>query len=275
MHNTQKRILSSFALIGILSFSFFMGSEYFRILILIVGFLCVDEINCNIFKNKRKSTPYIISQIALLIPFISLSYFQARNEHILKTLTFYSLLFNCLFIATLFLKKFKIKIFKIIHNLQSLFIFFTIFPIIILSIILSSLQWKENITILLLITISMDSGAWLTGKLFGKRKLCPNISPNKTIEGFIGGVIISGILSSSLYYFYYSGVSLSIVLFFIILSIISHSGDLTQSLIKREYNIKDSSNLIPGHGGVYDRIDSLLFLTPFYYYGLLLKDNLF
>ena len=107
-----------------------------------------------------------------------------------------------------------------------------------------------------------DTAAYVVGSLFGKNKLIEHISPKKTIEGFIGGVcftVIAGLVFANLVpnsnYLFWG-------IFAFITSIFGTIGDLFESLIKRTYKIKDSGNLIPGHGGMLDRIDSLLIATP-------------
>ncbi|MFZ7260648.1 phosphatidate cytidylyltransferase [Avibacterium avium] len=115
-----------------------------------------------------------------------------------------------------------------------------------------------------------DSGAYFAGRKFGKHKLAPKVSPGKTWQGVFGGLITAGVLA---------GIFMQVApqdLFnvptvpFIALSVatvaISVLGDLTESMFKRESGIKDSSNLIPGHGGILDRIDSLTAAVPFFAY---------
>ena len=106
-----------------------------------------------------------------------------------------------------------------------------------------------------------DTGAYLSGSLFGKHKLNERVSPKKTVEGAIGGWLCGGIISfvyaSFLNYF---GLGLPLIIISsIVLPIVSQVGDLTFSLIKRNFHVKDFSNLIPGHGGLLDRFDSVLF----------------
>jgi len=110
----------------------------------------------------------------------------------------------------------------------------------------------------------MDTGAWFFGKKFGKNKLWPSVSPNKTVEGLIGGMILSGLLGGICFHLLYNQFSISLFFLFCFLGLLAQLGDLLQSKMKRQVGIKDSSNLIPGHGGVFDRVDSLFFLTPFF-----------
>ncbi len=116
--------------------------------------------------------------------------------------------------------------------------------------------------IVLLVTISSDTFALITGSLIGKHKFCPEISPNKTIEGFIGGLIFCLAICVPTYItvFNYNSNILLVALLIIVLSLASTLGDLVFSSIKRYFKIKDYGKIMPGHGGVMDRIDSFLFV---------------
>jgi phosphatidate cytidylyltransferase len=95
------------------------------------------------------------------------------------------------------------------------------------------------------------------------------VSPKKTIEGLIGGVFFS-VLATSLYWNYFiEELDALTVFFFTVIACCSQVGDLAQSKLKRQFEIKDSSSLIPGHGGVYDRVDSLMFVAPLYAFYLM------
>ena len=129
----------------------------------------------------------------------------------------------------------------------------------------SQLANDNVIWLIFIIAWSTDTFAYFTGILFGKNKLAPNISPKKTIEGSIGGV-----LGCALTTFIFSTIfipeigNLSLV-FGIMGSAVSQIGDLNASMIKRNNGIKDFGNLIPGHGGILDRFDSILFTAPYVY----------
>lgn len=115
----------------------------------------------------------------------------------------------------------------------------------------------------LLITIANDACALYSGKYFGSHKLYPQVSPNKTIEGSLGGVmggIVVGTLFGSLFL---GAVPIKwLILLSLILVIIGQIGDLIESLTKRLCGVKDAGNILPGHGGILDRLDSLLFVFP-------------
>jgi phosphatidate cytidylyltransferase len=119
--------------------------------------------------------------------------------------------------------------------------------------------------LLMIVVVVSDSAQYYTGRAFGRRPLAPTISPKKTVEGAIGGVVF-GTLAMAIggHYLFSSPVWLLALLgaAIVMLGIV---GDLFESLLKRSAGVKDSSNLIPGHGGVLDRIDSWLFAAPVYY----------
>jgi phosphatidate cytidylyltransferase len=124
--------------------------------------------------------------------------------------------------------------------------------------------------LLLLGAWGTDTFAYFSGSFFGKRKLAPDISPKKTIEGSIGG-IVGSMLLMALYGHFVLGNTMktSFVLFMVLgmlCSILSQIGDLIASVIKRHCGIKDYGHLLPGHGGILDRFDSVLFIAPLVYY---------
>ena len=114
-----------------------------------------------------------------------------------------------------------------------------------------------------------DIGAYFSGKKFGKNKLAPHISPGKTKEGLVGAVIATSIytLLASYYFELNTERATLLVLLSIILTFISVSGDLYISFLKREAGLKDSGNILPGHGGMLDRIDSVLAAMPVFIVG--------
>ncbi|TCS82975.1 phosphatidate cytidylyltransferase [Tepidibacillus fermentans] len=120
------------------------------------------------------------------------------------------------------------------------------------------------LTLFVLITTwASDSGAYFSGRFFGKNKLWPEISPKKTIEGSIGGIllaIVAGLLMNQILHF--TSIMTTVVLASILVSIVGQIGDLVESALKRSKGVKDSGNLLPGHGGVLDRFDSLIFTFP-------------
>ncbi len=123
----------------------------------------------------------------------------------------------------------------------------------------------------LLAIIASDIGAYSFGRIFGKRSLAPRISPNKTLEGAFGGlgfaILVVALTMWGLEYYLHLSLDIyDTILFSILVASASQLGDLFESLIKRWAGVKDSGDVMPGHGGVLDRIDSLLFAVPVTYY---------
>ena len=117
-----------------------------------------------------------------------------------------------------------------------------------------------------------DSGAYFVGTFLGKHKLCPNVSPKKTVEGLIGGVVTVGVvvvIQCLIFNFFIpEGMTMNMLLLVPVgmaASLAGVLGDLSASVIKREFDVKDFGHIMPGHGGVLDRFDSVLFVAPFLY----------
>ena len=153
----------------------------------------------------------------------------------------------------------KNNVIKLIVNI--LFIKF-IFSISILFFLLSSsIQFKIILFILLLGCIASDIGGYIIGKIFKGPKLT-KISPNKTLSGAFGSLIFSIIMINSLTYYYFETINIKILLLAFLTSLGCQIGDLFFSLLKRKANLKDTGNLLPGHGGVLDRLDGIFFGLP-------------
>lgn len=126
-----------------------------------------------------------------------------------------------------------------------------------------------NLIMIYLLAWVPDTGAYFSGFFFGKHKLAPVISPKKTVEGAVGGLLVCvGVSYLFAWLVSLTGacVNYAIVSVYAVLgTLVAILGDLTASLIKRQFNVKDYSNLIPGHGGIMDRFDSIWFVAPFVY----------
>ena len=131
-------------------------------------------------------------------------------------------------------------------------------------------QYGLMVWLIVITAFGTDIMAYFSGYLLGKHKLCPHISPKKTIEGSVGGVIGSVVLSGLFGYFFMDDVLVHCMIIGVLGGIISQFGDLTASVFKRKMGIKDYGNLIPGHGGILDRFDSVLFTGPMVYYYIVL-----
>jgi phosphatidate cytidylyltransferase len=119
----------------------------------------------------------------------------------------------------------------------------------------------------LVLAFAGDIAALYAGKTFGKHKLIPLISPGKTVEGVIGLILGSTVACLIFSYYLLPQVSLiHIAILAFVGSIIGQLGDICESAIKRNYGLKDAGSLLPGHGGILDRLDCLIFIAPFVYY---------
>ncbi len=137
-------------------------------------------------------------------------------------------------------------------------------------IVLPILQ-NQNVSILLLLLFIVwgaDSFAYFSGKAFGRHKLAPNLSGGKTIEGVIGG-LVGVLLITGVWMYFYNESNWGFLLLALVTGIFSVVGDLYESIYKREAGVKDSGNVLPGHGGILDRIDGLLAATPVFMIGLM------
>ena len=230
------------------------------ILLSIFGLLVLWEFN-NISLYDH---PFIhkILFTAINIPFVAAAYSQLKSSSDLYPLLVISLVYGLSNIYFLFLRK-KTTITgspRWFHMLLYITLSFLI------GIVGASVIEGFNLLILYLFLMVWlcDVGAYFIGKGFGKRKLFPIISPNKTWAGFYGSLAAGSLTSMAIYWYTGLYTLLVWICIGILVCITSVLGDLIESSFKRHFNIKDSSNLIPGHGGFFDRLDSFVFALPFY-----------
>jgi len=247
-----SRILSAFMMLLVfLSSMFLFSGRYFSFVIYIPSLLALFEWSKLLnFKSHEKKIFLIISLILIYLIDQHLDFDDSR-----LILLIASVFWIC--IAPLFL------LFKI--NLKNLFLSALIGWVLVMPIIISLnylFQLSPWVVLIVLTSIWLaDSGAYFFGKQFGKKKLAPTISPGKTWEGFLGALFVVSSFSVAMTYFDFVNSYMSI-LFFNLILVLSVEGDLFESYIKRMAKVKDSGDLIPGHGGVLDRIDSLCSSLP-------------
>ena len=264
MSNTQLRIISGLILATIVTVSVYVGTQLTLILIGAIAILTVDEIYCNFFKNHRFSVGYFVSFLIFTASY-GYIFFISPSKEITNSLNIAALIINLFLILYLFLVDMESDlIHRISDKIPQVGAIIILFPVVSLSSIMFQEKWQALLAVLLLVNFGMDTGAWLFGKNFGKHKLWKKVSPNKTIEGLFGGMFTSSIVGGLSWYGIFGQVRPVYFILFAFLGAMSQVGDLIQSKMKRQVGVKDSSALIPGHGGVYDRIDSLIFLSPFY-----------
>ncbi|MDR1861853.1 MAG: phosphatidate cytidylyltransferase [Candidatus Ancillula sp.] len=132
-------------------------------------------------------------------------------------------------------------------------------------------QGPLKVLFVVVATVCSDTGGLIFGSIFGKNKMSSNISPNKTWEGFAGSMLLASVFSIVYSYFafneyFYNGKLWVVLLLGVLITAVGTFGDLIESTIKRECGVKDMSNILPGHGGILDRIDSLIIIAPFAYF---------
>jgi len=136
-----------------------------------------------------------------------------------------------------------------------------------------------SLVVFLLVTIILsDTGAYFAGKRFGRHKLAPRVSPKKTWEGAAGGLVAAALGGAALYFMYFRVSPWLIIAYMamaVLIAVFGQFGDLMESMLKRNAGVKDSGSIFPGHGGVLDRCDSILFAAPALYYLALLPRMLF
>lgn len=263
MSNTKARVISALVMAFLVVLAVFLGKWTTIIAIFIAGALSIDEILINFSKVSR--TDFIYKYV---LAFFAILYFGVNGISTQFTLSLFTIAALCL---NLFLIYYLFKIPLNDHFMKNstikhpgLIATLIILPLLSFGIHFNGDYWRQILAILLIVTFGMDTGAWFFGKNFGKTKLWPSVSPKKTVEGLFGGMFISGLAGSLLWWSLFDESRWYYSVIFALCGAISQLGDLVQSKLKREFEIKDSSNLIPGHGGVYDRIDSLIFLSPFF-----------
>ncbi|PKP57078.1 hypothetical protein CVT91_11490 [Candidatus Atribacteria bacterium HGW-Atribacteria-1] len=247
---------------------FWKGFPFF-IIIIIIALLGLKELY-SIARKHGYRPSYILGSILTL-------YFIIITVYDIYCLNYY---IENIFITFFIILTFIFQLFKKDYSKVLAEISITIFGSIYLGYLLSfMLKIKDlpngnyYLISLLIITWANDTGAYLIGTKLGKNKIFPRISPKKTIEGSIGGIIFSitgtFALKNWLNLTFNELLSLGLII-----SIIAQLGDLFESVLKRGSGIKDSGTLIPGHGGILDSLDSLIFTAPiFYYYITLLILN--
>jgi len=269
MSNNTTRILSGAVLVALLAGCLYMGQKASLIAIGVIGPFIIDEIITNFYSQRRFSKRYILAQTFYIACFYFFNFYQISQSSFNFWISA-GIVLNLLLLFYLFIiyKKSEtlLKIFKATSWGAGLFV---VIPMICLAYIMHFPNWLYLFIGLIILNFMVDTAAYFTGKKFGRHKLWEAVSPKKTVEGLIGGVFFS-VLATSLYWNHFiEEVNALTVFFFIIVACCSQVGDLAQSKLKRQFDIKDSSSLIPGHGGVYDRVDSLMFVAPLYAFYLM------
>jgi phosphatidate cytidylyltransferase len=258
MSNFSTRIISAIVYAAIFIFAIVFSPDTYVALISIFGSICLWE-----FSKIIKLQNAILSVISL-VGLIFLNHIEILDRSKFIYLLGFCLLHSLFLISDLYKKQYRVqhkflKAFTTLNYIVLPFFFLAFLPFI-------SGSYHPHIIIYIIVLIwTNDSFAYLVGKNFGKNKLFERVSPKKTIEGFIGGFVFATI--AGFFIGQFSGI-LTIqnwVIIAILIAVFGTYGDLVESKFKRQAKIKDSGTIMPGHGGLLDRLDSLFFLAPFVY----------
>lgn len=247
----KVRVISAMVAIIIAIPFIYFGGYLFKLGICLLAVWGYKEIMD--LKKTHNEIPFIphflgiLSLLLIIYANTSFSLYKSGMSYIYLIFLVFSLI-----IPTLFYKKNK-------YTIRDAF--YLIGTILFIGLGFNSLIIVRNMDILLflyLISIPAitDSFALIFGNKFGKHKMCPEISAKKTWEGAVGGSLFGTIFPSLIYYLFFKKISILIIVITFVLTIMGQIGDLIFSKLKRENDIKDYSNIMPGHGGVLDRLDS-------------------
>ncbi len=252
----KKRVISAVIMLAIIIPLIYVGGYPYLVGISVISIFAYNEI---VSLKKLKDIPVIV-KILGLISFIGivLSQYLAGYFGSVEYIYLFAPLL-ALILPSLFCKEDKYDTTKACYLIALIYIIGFGFSGLILA--------RENIfTLVYLISIAIfgDMFAMFTGMLIGKHKLIPAVSPKKTIEGSIGGFIVATAVPLIIYNYLITDLTINIILITAVLAVLEQFGDLIFSKIKRENDAKDFSNLIPGHGGILDRLDSILIISLAY-----------
>jgi phosphatidate cytidylyltransferase len=284
MNETLKRAISGAVYIALLLASILYSTESFFILFGVFLLISIYEF-CSLVQ-VRKSFP-IIMGLLIYTAVLLISFYRIETETFLKNnlktdvslylninqLNLVLLVINLVVSIKCILFLFYDKIQSISSSSKYLYLLgYIILPFVFITKISFGIKgYNPKIIIGLFILIwTNDTFAYLVGKSIGKHKLFERISPKKTIEGFIGGIVfavLAGFLISKFYIKANSGISDKSILIWTIIAVlvgvVGTIGDLIESKFKRIAGVKDSGKIMPGHGGILDRLDSVIFVAPF------------
>ncbi|WP_372918173.1 phosphatidate cytidylyltransferase [Salegentibacter sp.] len=257
MREAIIRTISGLLYISILVASILHDELVFISLFYLLGLVCLIEM-----QKLLHLKSYALYAVQALL-FYLFSYLKF-NQDATVLLLFITIFVNLFLVKDLMVVQ-KIPVFEkkkyiiIIFYLISSVIFLTLLPTI------HGVFIPKLVVGIFVLIWTNDTFAYIIGKNFGRKKLFERISPKKTIEGFLGGLVFSAVASFFIFY-YTQFLTFSIWLgMALILSVFGTLGDLIQSKFKRQAGVKDSGKLMPGHGGLFDRLDSIIFASPFVY----------
>lgn len=262
MNNVIVRALSGIVYVALIVGSLFAGNVYFFILMTLFSMIGMYEFTKMAHIGETSGAPYARAAAAdsLFSALIPLMAFMPNPT----TLYITTMMTYFLVRAIIGLNDTRDHAFREVMKSVTGIVYVSS-PLLALNLLYASGTRMHMLVLLMFVMIWLnDTGAFCVGSLIGHRKLCQRLSPKKSWEGFWGGMACCVIFSVVCNY-YFDALSLELwqwVVLGLLISVMSTWGDLFESMLKRTVNVKDSGRLIPGHGGILDRIDSLLFVGP-------------
>lgn len=259
-------IKSWWVMIGLIFITLSAGTTVFLVFIGVVSFLALREFVAVLPLSPQERKVYPL--LYLLVPayFFQIAGLHAGGDRFGDALAVAPVVVLYA-ISTAFLFLGSVSGYLRSISLCAMGFFLTIFNLSHVSLLLYLPKIDAGVVLFLLFIVQFnDVAQWFWGRFFGKTKIVPAISPNKTVAGLVGGMMTTSLLSGLLGPQVLGVQTTSALWMGLVLSFLGFLGDITLSAIKRDSNIKDFSSLIPGHGGVLDRVDSLVFTAPAFYY---------
>lgn len=258
-----KRWITALSIIPLLFWVIFKGGIAFSIFIGIIAVISLWEYYRIVFNHSGKPIFGSIAMIGLCAAPLMIYAAHTKQFQLISWI----ITANLLIVGFLAILLFKNNP-SILEDITKQVLGIVYIPLLLTNIVLIRDGMDGAIWILFLLCLVFfgDTGAFYAGSYLGKHKLCPSVSPGKTIEGALGGLAATIIIGLIFRFFFLPDLSLGYsLLLFVCISIIGPFGDLFESILKRVGDIKDSGFILPGHGGLLDRIDALLFALPVAY----------
>lgn len=258
----KTRLLSGIVLVALALVLIIIGKDLLLVSTLLISGIAMFELY-RIF-NIEKAAPGILGYLAAIVYYVNLRFSFMEDIMVFVMAALILLMFSYVFTYP----KYRTE--------QLLAAFFGVFYVaVMLSYVYQTRMMERGVYIVWLIFLcswGCDTCAYCVGVLFGKHKMSPKLSPKKSVEGAVGGVVGAALLTALYCYIFKDAMEITVGYVWLLAGIsaigalISMVGDLTASAIKRNYEIKDYGKLIPGHGGILDRFDSVIFTAPIIYY---------
>lgn len=248
MKDLKMRVISAVVFVAVMLLFLYLGNTWYDLLLFVLSLIAIYELK-RCFSKIDINVSIVVSIAAAAFVFLS------KRLPYINVAVLIPIVFMLILIYWVLSPKVKFN--------DALM---TIFVVIYSPVLFSLLNKVDNVYckyLFYIIPYSCDTFAYFTGCLFGKHKFFPSVSPKKTVEGVIGGIVFSVLITTIFCKVFIDASILRVVVMAVICSIVSVLSDLISSKIKRVAGIKDFGNIMPGHGGILDRFDSVLGTAPF------------